>query len=76
YKELLELIQLQQMVDRTEANLSGGQRQRVANARAIASHPKLLLLDEPKSALDAKLRESMQVEIPQLQQRQNITTIL
>jgi putative spermidine/putrescine transport system ATP-binding protein len=75
-KELLELIQLQQMVDRPVAKLSGGQRQRVAIARAIASHPKLLLLDEPLSALDAKLRESMQVEIRQLQQRLNITTIL
>jgi putative spermidine/putrescine transport system ATP-binding protein len=74
--ELLELIQLQQMVDRPVAKLSGGQRQRVAIARAIASHPKLLLLDEPLSALDAKLRESMQVEIRQLQQRLNITTIL
>ena len=74
--ELLEMIQLQQMVDRPVAKLSGGQRQRVAIARAIASHPKLLLLDEPLSALDAKLRESMQVEIRQLQQRLNITTIL
>ncbi|EPJ79121.1 ABC transporter-like protein [Pseudomonas sp. CFII64] len=74
--ELLELIQLQQMVDRPVAKLSGGQRQRVAIARAIASHPKLLLLDEPLSALDAKLRESMQVEIRQLQKRLNITTIL
>ena len=74
--ELLQLIQLQQMVDRPVAKLSGGQRQRVAIARAIASHPKLLLLDEPLSALDAKLRESMQVEIRQLQQRLNITTIM
>ncbi|MFZ5960364.1 ABC transporter ATP-binding protein [Pseudomonas knackmussii] len=74
--ELLQMIQLQQMVDRPVAKLSGGQRQRVAIARAIASHPKLLLLDEPLSALDAKLRESMQVEIRQLQQRLNITTIM
>lgn len=74
--ELLEMIQLQQMLDRPVAKLSGGQRQRVAIARAIAAHPKLLLLDEPLSALDAKLRESMQVEIRQLQQRLNITTIL
>ncbi|BBP55172.1 hypothetical protein PHLH3_47980 [Pseudomonas sp. St386] len=74
--ELLELIQLQAMIDRPVAKLSGGQRQRVAIARAIAARPKILLLDEPLSALDAKLRESMQVEIRQLQQRLNITTIL
>jgi putative spermidine/putrescine transport system ATP-binding protein len=74
--ELLELIQLQAMIDRPVAKLSGGQRQRVAIARAIANHPKILLLDEPLSALDAKLRESMQVEIRQLQQRLNITTIM
>ncbi|WP_213881629.1 ABC transporter ATP-binding protein [Pseudomonas sp. dw_358] len=74
--ELLQLIQLSEMLDRPVAQLSGGQRQRVAIARAIAAHPKLLLLDEPLSALDAKLRESMQVEIRQLQQRLNITTIL
>jgi putative spermidine/putrescine transport system ATP-binding protein len=74
--ELLQLIQLQEMVDRPVAKLSGGQRQRVAIARAIAARPKLLLLDEPLSALDAKLRESMQIEIRQLQQRLNITTIL
>ncbi|NWL78871.1 polyamine ABC transporter ATP-binding protein [Pseudomonas taiwanensis] len=74
--ELLQMIQLQQMVDRPVSRLSGGQRQRVAIARAIASHPKLLLLDEPLSALDAKLRESMQIEIRQLQQRLNITTIM
>jgi putative spermidine/putrescine transport system ATP-binding protein len=74
--ELLELIQLPQMVNRTVAQLSGGQRQRVAIARAIAYSPKLLLLDEPLSALDAKLREAMQVEIRLLQQRLGITTIM
>ena len=74
--ELLQLIQLQQMADRPVAKLSGGQRQRVAIARAIAARPKLLLLDEPLSALDAKLREAMQVEIRQLQQRLGITTIM
>jgi putative spermidine/putrescine transport system ATP-binding protein len=75
-KELLTLIQLDEMRERPVSKLSGGQRQRVAIARAIANHPKLLLLDEPLSALDAKLREAMQIEIRQLQQRLNITTIL
>ncbi|WP_338525908.1 ABC transporter ATP-binding protein [Pseudomonas batumici] len=74
--ELLQLIQLSAMIDRPVSKLSGGQRQRVAIARAIAARPKILLLDEPLSALDAKLRESMQVEIRQLQQRLNITTIM
>ncbi len=74
--ELLQLIQLQELARRPVAQLSGGQRQRVAIARAIAADPKLLLLDEPLSALDAKLRESMQVEIRQLQQRLGITTIM
>ena len=62
--------------DRPVSKLSGGQRQRVAIARALALSPKLFLLDEPLSALDAKLREAMQVELRQLQQRLGITTIV
>jgi len=74
--ELLALIALPGFADRPVAKLSGGQRQRVAIARALALSPKLFLLDEPLSALDAKLREAMQVELRQLQQRLGITTIV
>ncbi|TGQ74276.1 ABC transporter ATP-binding protein [Mesorhizobium sp. M00.F.Ca.ET.186.01.1.1] len=75
-EELLALIHLPGFADRPVAKLSGGQRQRVAIARALALSPKLFLLDEPLSALDAKLREAMQVELRQLQQRLGITTIV
>jgi putative spermidine/putrescine transport system ATP-binding protein len=75
-KELLELVHLPGMAERPVAKLSGGQRQRVAIARALALSPRLFLLDEPLSALDAKLREAMQVELRQLQQRLGITTIV
>lgn len=75
-EELLALIHLPGFAERPVAKLSGGQRQRVAIARALALSPKLFLLDEPLSALDAKLREDMQVELRQLQQRLGITTIV
>ncbi|MCF6368008.1 ABC transporter ATP-binding protein [Rhizobium halophilum] len=74
--ELLGMIHLSGFADRSVNKLSGGQRQRVAIARALAISPKLFLLDEPLSALDAKLREAMQVELRQLQQRLGITTIV
>jgi putative spermidine/putrescine transport system ATP-binding protein len=75
-EELLSMIHLQGYADRPVSKLSGGQRQRVAIARALAISPKLFLLDEPLSALDAKLREAMQVELRQLQQKLGITTIV
>jgi putative spermidine/putrescine transport system ATP-binding protein len=75
-EELLDLVQLPGVGARAITQLSGGQRQRVAIARALAVSPKLFLLDEPLSALDAKLREAMQVELRQLQQRLGITTVV
>ncbi|WP_274626832.1 ABC transporter ATP-binding protein [Arvimicrobium flavum] len=74
--ELLAMVHLPGYADRPVSKLSGGQRQRVAIARALSISPKLFLLDEPLSALDAKLREAMQVELRQLQQRLGITTIV
>lgn len=73
---LLETVQLGAFGDRRIGELSGGQRQRVAIARALAQEPQVFLLDEPMSALDAKLREEMQVELRLLQQRLGITTIV
>ncbi|MFN4128842.1 MAG: ABC transporter ATP-binding protein [Paracoccaceae bacterium] len=73
---LLDLVQLSGFGDRRVGQLSGGQRQRVAIARALAQEPEVFLLDEPMSALDAKLREEMQVELRLLQQRLGITTIV
>ena len=74
--QLLETVQLSGFGDRRIGELSGGQRQRVAIARALAQEPEVFLLDEPMSALDAKLREEMQVELRLLQQRLGITTIV
>ncbi len=74
--ELLDLIKLPDIADRTINQLSGGQRQRVAIARALAIEPPLFLLDEPLSALDAKLREHMQNELCDLQRTLGITTII
>ena len=75
-EELLELVRLPGVIDRPVSQLSGGQRQRVAIARALALNPKLFLLDEPLSALDAKLREAMQIELRLLQRRLGISTIV
>ena len=74
--ELLDLVRLPDVGDRRIHQLSGGQRQRVAIARGLAIDPKVFLLDEPLSALDANLREHMQVELRQLQQRLGVTTVV
>ena len=75
-KELLELIGLAGMDDRLPTQLSGGQQQRVAVARALAHKPKVLLLDEPFGALDAKIREELRRTIRSVQRELRITTIL
>ncbi|SDV48036.1 ABC transporter ATP-binding protein [Chitinasiproducens palmae] len=74
--QTLELVHLGGFGDRYPKELSGGQRQRVAMARALVIEPRVLLLDEPMGALDAKLREDMQVELRALQQRLGITTLM
>jgi putative spermidine/putrescine transport system ATP-binding protein len=74
--EALELVHLGSMAARYPRELSGGQRQRVALARALVIAPPVLLLDEPMGALDAKLREEMQIELRSLQHRVGITTIM
>jgi spermidine/putrescine transport system ATP-binding protein len=73
--KMLEMVHLSEFADRMPAQLSGGQQQRVALARALAPAPKVLLLDEPLSALDLKLRQAMRVELKQLQQETGITFI-
>ncbi len=74
--ELLDMVGLPEKADAYPANLSGGQQQRVALARALATSPSLLLLDEPLSALDAKVRVFLRHEIKQLQRKLGVTTVM
>jgi ABC-type Fe3+/spermidine/putrescine transport system ATPase subunit len=73
---MLALVNLSEHADRRPHQLSGGQQQRVALARALAPKPAVLLLDEPLSALDAKVREDLRAEIKDLQSRLRVTTVM
>ncbi len=74
--EMLRLVKMEQFANRKPHQMSGGQRQRVALARSLAKNPKLLLLDEPLGALDAKLRESTQFELVNIQEKLGTSFII
>lgn len=74
--ELIELVELTQLSHRLPATLSGGQKQRVALARALVRRPKILLLDEPLSALDPVMRQKLQDELSLIHERLGVTTLL
>ena len=73
--EMLELVKMEELKNRRPSEISGGQQQRVALARALAPKPQVLLLDEPLSALDLKLRKQMQIELKRLQSETGITFV-
>src|SRR5690606_38729356 len=74
-RDALDFVELGHLADRLPGQLSGGQQQRVALARALIMEPAVLLMDEPLSNLDKKLRNSMRVTIRRIQQKVGITTI-
>ena len=73
--QMLRLVRMEEMADRKTSQISGGQQQRVALARALAPRPRVLLLDEPLSALDLKLRKEMQIELKRMQAETGITFV-
>jgi molybdate transport system ATP-binding protein len=74
--QLIELVELEALANRLPSTLSGGQKQRVALARALVRHPKILLLDEPLSALDPSMRQKLQDELALIHTRLGVTTLL
>ena len=74
--ELLDLVQLSRLGDRYPAQLSGGQRQRMGLARALAVDPKVLLLDEPFGALDARVRKELRIWLRRLHDETHTTTVI